>query len=180
MVKQQADTQTKTIRVLLTKYSDCISSFLYYVGGRGYTHASISLEEEDDNCYYSFNYKGFCVETIEKHRRRGVSKSMCYELTVSLAAYERIQKRLQFFKEHTESLEYTRLGLFFCLLHIPLCWKNHYFCSQFVADLLKSSMKSRSKNRLPCICPIISGWNWRKVRIWLRSDITLCRGFCSI
>lgn len=139
MVKQQADTQTKTIRVLLTKYSDCISSFLYYVGGRGYTHASISLEEEDDNCYYSFNYKGFCVETIEKHRRRGVSKSMCCELTVSLAAYERIQKRLQFFKEHTESLEYTRLGLFFCLLHIPLCWKNHYFCSQFVADLLKSS-----------------------------------------
>ena len=61
------------------------------------------------------------------------------ELTVSQAAYKRIQKRLQFFEEHAENLEYTRLGVFFCLLHIPLCWKNHYFCSQFVADLLKSS-----------------------------------------
>lgn len=139
MIKQQADNKTKTVRILLTKYSDCISSFLYYIGGKGYTHASISLEDENDNCYYSFNYKGFCVETIEKHRRRGVSKSISYELTVSQAGYERIQKRLQFFKEHTETLEYTRLGVIFCILHIPFCWKNHYFCSQFVADLLKNS-----------------------------------------
>ncbi|WP_125142356.1 hypothetical protein [Clostridium transplantifaecale] len=136
---ETADRETKTIKILLTKYSDCISSLLYYVGGKGYTHASISLESGRDSDFYSFNYNGFCVETVEKHRQRGVSKSKYYELAVSRAAYERIQKRLQFFKEHKEKFKYTRLGVLFCLLHVPFCWKNHYFCSQFVAELLGSS-----------------------------------------
>lgn len=81
----------------------------------------------------------FCVETIEKHKRRGVSKSIEFELTVSKMAYERIRKRLQHFIDHKEELEYTRLGVLFCLLHVQFCWKNHYFCSQFVAELLENS-----------------------------------------
>lgn len=81
MQKKEGNAGNKAVVVLLTKYSDCISSFLYYIGGRGYTHVSISLDQ--GHSYYSFNYKGFCTETIEKHRRRGVSKSISYELAVS-------------------------------------------------------------------------------------------------
>lgn len=139
MGAQQTDQHSKTVTVLLTKYSDWISSVLYYIGGKGYTHASISLEEEQNGCYYSFNYKGFCVETIDRHRHRGVSSSMTYELTVSLDAFERMKERLKFFIEHKEALDYTRLGVFFCFFQIPFRWKQHYFCSQFVAEMLKCS-----------------------------------------
>ena len=72
----------RQISVLLTKYSDWISTLVYHIGGQGFTHSSIALEE-DETTYYSFNYRGFAVETVEKHRRRGVKKSRCIRLRVS-------------------------------------------------------------------------------------------------
>jgi len=54
----------KKVTILLTEYSDALSRFIYYISGRGYTHISLGLEEDEDR-FYSFNYKGFCIETIE-------------------------------------------------------------------------------------------------------------------
>ncbi|WP_122642776.1 hypothetical protein [Luxibacter massiliensis] len=134
MGKKSKNGERNAVYILLTKYSDCISSFLYYIGGRGYTHASISLD--GGKTYYSFNYRGFCTETLEKHRHRGVVKSVSYEINVSESDYERMREQLIYFIEHKEQFHYTRLGVAFCLLHIPFNWKNHFFCSQFVAYLL--------------------------------------------
>lgn len=128
----------RTVTVLLTKYSDWISDIVYHIGGHGYTHASLSLEEDNDT-YYSFNYKGFCVETVEKHRRRGVKKSLSYQLKVTDQAYENIKTALAKFQCDRDSLSYTRLGVLFCILRIPFHWNRHYFCSQFVAELLLRS-----------------------------------------
>lgn len=130
----------KTISILLTKYSDLISCFLYHVTGRGYTHASLGLEGEEGR-FYSFNYKGFCVETLEKHRKRGIRKSRCYQFQVSEAVYDDIQRRIRDFELHREEYQYTRIGVLFAILHIPFHWKKHYICSQFVAELL---IKSRA------------------------------------
>ena len=76
----------RQISVLLTKYSDWISTLVYHIGGHGFTHSSLSLEEDEDT-YYSFNYRGFAVETVDKHRRRGVKCSRCIQLQVSDEAY---------------------------------------------------------------------------------------------
>lgn len=54
----------KQICILLTKYSDWISSLVYYIGGQGYTHSSIALGDQPTQ-FYSFNYRGFAVETTE-------------------------------------------------------------------------------------------------------------------
>lgn len=48
----------KKVTVLLTRYYSTFSNFVYWISGRGYTHASIALNDEND-CYYSFNFKGF-------------------------------------------------------------------------------------------------------------------------
>ncbi|MCR0205242.1 hypothetical protein MKC66_10975 [[Clostridium] innocuum] len=125
----------KTITVLLTKYSDWISWIVYHIGGRGYTHSSLGLENED--CFYSFNYHGFCVETLEKHKRRGIENCLVYELQIPEQDYERIKKRIHEVYCQREQYSYTRLGLALAVLKIPFKWKNHYFCSQFVAELLK-------------------------------------------
>lgn len=126
------------ISILLTKYSDWISTLVYHVGGRGFTHCSIALEE-NQNTYYSFNYRGFAVETIEKHRRRGVQNSRCIQLQVSDEAYQKIKQRIQVMLQNRADYHYTRLGLFCCILHLPFRWRRHYFCSQFVAELLRES-----------------------------------------
>ena len=128
----------KQICILLTKYSDWISSLVYYIGGQGYTHSSIALGDQPTQ-FYSFNYRGFAVETTEKHRRRGVRYSRLYRLNVSDTVYERIEERIRHFLENREKYRYTRLGVLCCVLRIPLYWKNHYFCSQFVAELLSES-----------------------------------------
>lgn len=126
----------KEITVLLTRYSDRISSFVYHVAGHGYTHASLGLGGE---VYYSFNYWGFCEETLEKHRRRGVEQSLSCVLEVSDQAYQDIQARIETFQRRRAEYRYTRLGVVCCLLRIPFLWRRHYFCSQFVAEVLKQS-----------------------------------------
>lgn len=40
--------ENKTITVLLTQYNSTFSNFIYYVTGRGYTHASLSLNNEEE------------------------------------------------------------------------------------------------------------------------------------
>lgn len=128
----------KTISVLLTKYSDWISSIIYHLSGHDYTHASLSFEEEAET-FYSFNYRGFCIETLDKHRRRGVTRSLCYQLEVPDCAYDDMKMRVAEFKNHREEYQYTRIGVLFAFLHIPFRWEKHYICSQFVAELLSSS-----------------------------------------
>lgn len=126
----------KEITVLLTRYSDWMSRFVYRIAGQGYTHASLGLGEE---VYYSFNYRGFCEETLEKHRRRGVEQSLSCVLAVSDEAYQAIQSRIETFQQRRAEYRYTRLGVVCCLLRIPFLWRQHYFCSQFVAEVLKQS-----------------------------------------
>ena len=128
----------KTITIVLTKYSDMLSNFIYLMSGGGYTHVSISLHENGDTMY-SFNYKGFCIETLDKHRRRGVTKSMSYQLKVTDHAYCGLVNLIQEFIDHQNEFSYTRLGAILCFLRIPFEWKGHYFCSQFVAEILSKT-----------------------------------------
>lgn len=128
----------KKVSILLTKYSDWISCLLYHIGGYGFAHVSLGLEERK-NEFFSFNYKGFCVETIEKHHLRGVRKSLIYEIEVEENTYIEIKRRLITFQNHGADYSYTRFGLLCAILQIPFQWKNHYICSQFVAELLKDT-----------------------------------------
>ncbi len=141
----------KTVTVLLTKYSDFISSVVYHIGGRGYTHSSISLEGDDN--YYSFNYHGFCIETMDKHKQRGVENSIAFELLISDEHYNKIKSRITEIQLNCKEYSYTRIGLVFAILKIPFQWRKHYFCSQFIAELLKEyggiPLKKESYQYLP-------------------------------
>lgn len=142
----------KKISILLTKYTDWISNLVYHLAGVGYTHSSIALSDEPE-LYYSFNYHGFAIETLEKHRRRGVRHSCCYQLEISDDEYNKLKRSLQHFLEHRENYHYTRLGVLCCALHFPLHWKRHYFCSQFVAEVLESSGAVRLQKDSGCYLP---------------------------
>lgn len=127
-----------TVSILLTKYSDWGSTLIYTLTGFGYTHASISLDDGSGR-FYSFNYRGFAIESVEKHRHKGVNKSLLIQLQVSAQAYERLKKEIQHFCQHRNQYSYSRIGVVMAMLRIPLERKNRYFCSQFVAQLLVKS-----------------------------------------
>ena len=83
----------KYLCVLLTKYPDRFARVLARLSGRGYTHASIGLE--DGNRFYSFSFRGFTEETPDKLRRRGVTASRCYRIPVADGAYRLVETRLR-------------------------------------------------------------------------------------
>lgn len=130
----------RTISVLLTKFNDWSSLLFYYLTGRTYTHAAISLDDETGN-FYSFNWKGFCCETLEKYRRHGVKKSLRLQVEISEQSYRQLQQKIEYFRFFREEFQYNGFGVFCAMLHLPIAFphKHRYFCSEFVAELLNST-----------------------------------------
>lgn len=114
-----------------------------------YPHASIGLEE-DLNTFYSFVSKGFIVEKITRYIKPGRSPYPCrlYELEVSERVYNRVKKRLTHFVETRFDYRYTKLGVVLSVLRIPFKRPQHYFCSHFVAEVLKRT--SSAPMHKPC------------------------------
>ncbi|MDD3222876.1 MAG: hypothetical protein EOM34_10745 [Clostridia bacterium] len=135
----------RVITVLFVREYCGFSNFIYFVTGRGYTHASLSLDEENEK-FYSFNFKGFRIEHPKKHSDRyGESAAYCLEVTEE--EYEQMKQRIEEMESNSEQLSYSSLGVFFCLLHIPLKIKNRYFCSQFVAEMLQQTKTVRLQKK---------------------------------
>ncbi len=131
--------KTKTVTILLTRYSDLFSNFLYVISKKGYTHASLSLDENDEN-FYSFNVKGFTIEKPKKRiSRKRKAGSVCIRLQVSEEAHHILETLMKQFVENKTKYTYSKLGVFLCLIRIAHKFENSYFCSQFVAEMLHIS-----------------------------------------
>ena len=129
----------KTIKVLLSKYNDRASRFVYFCSGlRGYTHASLALEDYPDE-FFSFNRRGFIIETPEKCRRHGVQSCRMYEMEVSDEVYEKIHSQIETMRSNRKDYHYSVVTMLAALLRIPYQRKQHYVCSTFVADILHNS-----------------------------------------
>lgn len=127
---------TRKISVLLVRQHSKFSNLVYVIGGGGYTHAALSIDDAGDE-FYSFDFKGFCVEHPRKRKHRRLRKSVFYQFDVTEDEYQKIKERIERFQENPDTYNYNRLGVLFCVLRIPFGRsKKSYFCSQFVAEML--------------------------------------------
>lgn len=124
-----------TLSVLFVNYEDFWSKVVYYVLGKGYGHASIGVDEEEE-IYYSFNFKGFRREKPRKHEAI-VSKSICYKLSVSKEEYEKVVEMIEEFQSRRFEWKYNLVGLLLSRINIKRQKKDHYFCSEFVVEMLQ-------------------------------------------
>lgn len=136
----------KKLYILLIRFPDRGSQWIEALTGCRYAHAAIGLDE-DLNKFYSFKAKGFITEEITRYLRPDREPFDCqlYELQVSEKKYVHVKHLLQLFKMRREELHYTRLGVVLGLLRIPYRRRYHYFCSQFVADILYYSEAAELK-----------------------------------
>lgn len=129
--------KSKKIYILLTRMPDSASHALGIIKASYYTHASIGLEE-DLNTFYTFAYKGFRIEKISVFvERKKVLPCVLYELKVPELIYNQTRDKLHEFAENKQEYSYSMLGVVLGLIHIPHKFKNQYFCSQFVSEILK-------------------------------------------
>lgn len=128
----------RKVFILLTQFPDTGSKVMRLITRYSYTHASIGLDE-DLNTFYSFVCKGFMIEKITRYLRPDRSPFPCllYEIEVSEEVYQRVRKLLLDFAARKQSLSYTKAGVILGLSHISYRRKDHFFCSQFVAEILK-------------------------------------------
>ena len=127
----------KNIYVLLMRMPDSISKALSLWMRFHYTHVSIGLEEDLEH-FYSFGYSGFRVESVERFNRSAKGPFPCalYEIPVSEKTYDRVKKQLMSFVEKKEQLHFTLFGVALSLCKIRHKFEDHYFCSQFVSEVL--------------------------------------------
>lgn len=122
--------------ILLTKYSGWFGRFICAISKNGYSHASISIDDAEE-IFYSFNYKGFVIEKPKKYiPRKRMPGSVCIRMQVPEETYMLIEEEISQFLARKEQYIYSRWGMILCLLHIPHKFKDRYFCSQFVAEVL--------------------------------------------
>lgn len=125
----------RKIAVLLVRQHSKFSNLVYVIGGGGYTHAALAIDAEGDD-FYSFNFRGFCIEHPRKRIHRSLRKSAYYQFEVTEEEYQILKERIDRFLENPDRYNYNRLGVLLCLLRIPFRTKKSYFCSQFVAEML--------------------------------------------
>ena len=129
---------TKTIYILLTQFPGSYSRVIRLWTRFPYTHASLGLEE-DLNTFYSFVWKGFIVESVRRYNKPGRKPFPCalYALDVPEDTYLAVKELIEGFHNNRANLRYSRLGVVIGLvLRLPFRKKDHYFCSQFVAEVL--------------------------------------------
>lgn len=137
----------RRITILLTQYPTTMASTLQWLTDFPYTHTSIGLSE-DMNTFYSFVKKGFIVEKVTRYNKPGRAPFPCalYEIPVPEQVYQRIKAVLEGFVARKDDLQYThRSMLLSLLLYIPYQMEDRYFCSHFVAEVLKRAQVIRSE-----------------------------------
>ena len=125
-----------------------MSKLVYAVTGASYTHASMAFDEEL-NCLYSSTRKngytmfpaGPSKEYLNRgvFRLRGDAPCALYALEVTDEAYVRARRRAEHMMARGELYRFNTLGLILCALHIRWQRRRHYFCSQFVSEVLQKS-----------------------------------------
>jgi len=129
------DFRTKHISMILTQFNDPFSRFVKVAAKQEYTHISLGLEGYEEA--FTFNFNGFALEKSYKLLNR--KKTIRLVLEVSDEEYEIIENQVINFQKQRDLFKYTRFGVVMCVFGIPLVMKNRYFCSQFVAEVLKNA-----------------------------------------
>ena len=149
MSRQHGETTTmKTLYIFLTRSGTLLSNLVYSLTGAQYTHISLAFDEDLSTLYSSTRKNGYTMFPAGPSREylnRGVflmrENIPCalYALEVTDEAYTRAKRRTQHMMHHGKLYRFNSLGLLLCWMHIRWQRRRHYFCSQFVSEVLKKS-----------------------------------------
>ena len=138
----------KSIYILLTKSNTVVSRLVKLTTFDKYTHVSISFDEQLSPLYSFARHNirlplpaGLRPEYLDQGFFKQYPQIPCalYELKVEDEAYESAKQTVEEMMAESNKYKYNILGLFLCRLSIPSKRKNHYFCSEFVSEILQNS-----------------------------------------
>ncbi|MBQ3401692.1 MAG: DUF1768 domain-containing protein [Lachnospiraceae bacterium] len=134
-----AESMDGRIVVCLSRDRSAFSYVTWLADGGGFTHASLGLSEEADH-YYSFNFKGLKKEYRTSLKRRP-REMMRYVIAVPEDAHRRLEEIVAEMEREKDRYQYAKLGVSLRLMNLPTVDEDDdkYYCSEFVAAVLKES-----------------------------------------
>lgn len=130
---------------MLTETNTLFARLIKLCTKTNYVHTSLILNNSFDQGF-SFSRKKLSnpfigVFKIEDYHEiiqyfKNV-KCVVYRLDITDLQYQNLEDKINFFIEHQEQYSYNLIGCLGVLLNTPLEFKNKYFCSQFVSEVLQ-------------------------------------------
>ncbi|WP_071394633.1 hypothetical protein [Bacillus tuaregi] len=147
------------VYILLTDTSSFFTKIIKLYTKKPYNHASISFDPELSEVY-SFGRKkvgnpfhgGFVKEDVKQGLFKQ-AKCAVYSLTVTEEQIQIMKDYIEEIKGQKESYRYNFLGLLGFILNKPIKRNKAFFCSQFVASVLKRSNTLDFEKPLSLIAP---------------------------
>lgn len=141
----QANMNQKHIYLVFTKTGTWLSKLISSVSQIYYPHVSLSFDDSFSQMY-SFgriNPKdplsaGFVTENLYEgvYKNSPSCECLIYKIAVNEEQYLFMRQRISRFIQMRGYYHYNMLGLFGVLFNKPIKRKRHYFCSQFVSEVL--------------------------------------------
>jgi len=135
----------KNIYLVFTKTGTWLSRVIATFSDMKYVHASISFDDSFTKMY-SFGRKNpnnpFSGGFVEENLKTGVyerftdARCLIYKVRVTPLQYDSLKHELLRFQSDADKYHYNLLGLVGAKFGISVKRKHHYFCSQFVSELL--------------------------------------------
>lgn len=134
------------IYILLTDTGSLLTRAIKQYTQAPYNHASIAFSKNLDEMYsfgrkYPINpvYGGFVREDVYQRYARYFPNTTCalYELQVDERTTEKIKRVIEVFQTKPSRYTYNFMGLIGVVFNYPIEITASYFCSQFVAEVLK-------------------------------------------
>jgi hypothetical protein len=143
------------IYLIFTKTGTWLARSISTISRMRHPHASLGLDSSFTKMY-SFGRTnpdnpfsgGFVEENLYGgvYKKYSHSECMIYKIPVTESQYGALQKQVKEFLYNKTKYRYNFTGLFRVLLNRPLKKPYHYFCSQFVSEvLIKSNIISTNK-----------------------------------
>lgn len=149
----------KQVYILLTDTGTILTRLIKSYTKKNYNHASIAFDAELIEVY-SFGRKtaknpfigGFVKEDIHSVLFKQAHCAI-YSLTITNNDFQRMSQYILKIAAKKEYYRYNFIGLFGVLFKKPIKRKNAFFCSQFVASVLKESKAIEFEKDLSLIEP---------------------------
>lgn len=138
----------KKIYIIISKTTTVLARVIRFILKTEYSHVSISLDDSCDNMI-SFGRKvpwnPFNGGLVDEGKNIGFFKHfkktnvVIFEIDISDKQYIKLSNLIESFKQKRSSYSFNIMGMSLASMSIPYGKENKYFCSQFVAHLLKEA-----------------------------------------
>lgn len=137
-----------TIYILFSRSTTIPSRVIHAFAGGEYTHVSLGLEGPNGP-FYTFARKypqwplpGGLIQEVPGRGFFGLhpdTRCCLFTLRVGERVYRLLLEKLEGMYRQRERYHYNLLGTVTAYFHLPLRRQWHYFCSEFVAEVLTES-----------------------------------------